>query len=340
MLHARTFQRNRRTITRYLGALIAALAPWAIIQPTAAQASAWPSEKPIILIVPYTAGGSVDFAARLVAQHLGARLKQTIVVENVGGAGGAIGVARAVRAAPDGYTLVMAPDSPIAIAAMVNPAAVKYDALKDLAPIGLVNTAPMVLVARPGLAVDSMAELVKLAGSQPGKLTYATSGIGTVLHLAMEIVKSRANIDVTHVPYRGGAQIVTDLIGDQVDLAVLISVSAAPNIASRRIKGIAVTDNKRLRSLPDVPALAESPGFNDFEIKAWTGLFAPAGTPTAVVERLNGELNQVLASDEVRSKLMDQGAIAGSGSAASFEEFLRREQQRYAQIVKDANIRE
>lgn len=340
MPNTRAFQRDRRIIAACLAGLVPMLAAWATMRPVAAQPAPWPGGKPITLIVPYTAGGSVDFAARLVAQHLGERLKQTIVVENAAGAGGAIGVARAVRAAPDGYTLVMAPDSPIAIAGLVNPAAVKYDAMKDLAPVGLVNTAPMVLVARPGLAVESMADLVKLAASQPGKLTYATSGIGTVLHLAMEIIKARAKIEVIHVPYRGGAQIVTDLIGDQVDLAMLISVSAAPNVASRRFKGLAVTDDERVRSLPDVPALAESPGFKDFEILAWTGMFAPAGTPAAIVERLNTELNQVLASAEVRGKFADQGAIAGSGSAASFADYIRREQQRYAQIVKDANIRE
>ncbi|HZH05237.1 MAG TPA: tripartite tricarboxylate transporter substrate binding protein [Lautropia sp.] len=309
-------------------------------QPSFAQTTTWPADKPITLIVPYTAGGSVDFVARLVGQHLGARLKQTVVVENVGGAGGAIGVARAVRAPPDGYTLVMGPDSPIAIAGLVNPAAVKYDAMKDLIPVGLVNTAPMVLVARPGLPITSMQDLVKLASTQPGKLTYATSGIGTVLHLAMEIIKSRARIDVTHVPYRGGAQIITDLTGDQVDLAVLVSVSAAPSVASGRIKAIASTAAERLPTLPDVPALSESPGFKDFEIVAWTGLFAPAGTSPAIVDRLNSELNVVLASAEVRGKLQDQGAVPGSGSAADFGAFLRREQQRYERIVKDANIRE
>ena len=340
MSKPKAFPRNRRTVTRSLGSSLVALLLGTVVQPAAAQAATWPDERPITLIVPYTAGGSVDFTARLVAQGLGERLKQTIVVENAGGAGGVIGVARAVRAAPDGYTLVMAPDSPIAIAGLVNPAAVKYDAMKDLAPVGLVNTAPMVLVARPGLPVASWADLVNLTSAQPGKVTYATSGIGTVLHLAMEMIKSKAGIDVTHVPYRGGAQIVSDLIGDQVDLAVLISVSAAPNITSRRIKGIAVTDGKRLPSLPDVPTLAESPGFEGFEIVSWTGLFAPAGTSAAIVAKLNAELNQVLASDLVRGKLSDQGASAGSGSPADFAAFLRREQERYRQIVKDANIRE
>jgi tripartite-type tricarboxylate transporter receptor subunit TctC len=152
-----------------MASLLAAIFALLLGQPSFAQTTTWPADKPITLIVPYTAGGSVDFVARLVGQHLGARLKQTVVVENVGGAGGAIGVARAVRAPPDGYTLVMGPDSPIAIAGLVNPAAVKYDAMKDLIPVGLVNTAPMVLVARPGLPITSMQDLVKLASTQPGK---------------------------------------------------------------------------------------------------------------------------------------------------------------------------
>jgi tripartite-type tricarboxylate transporter receptor subunit TctC len=322
-----------------LGGLALALGPGVPVPRVSAQ-PAWPAARAITLVVPYTAGGSVDFAARLVAQHLGEQLKQSVVVENVGGAGGVIGVARAVRAAPDGYTLVMAPDSPVAIAGLVNPAAVKYDATKDLAPVGLVNTAPMVLSARPGLDARTFPELVELARAQPGKMNYATSGIGTVLHLAMEMIAARANMQLTHVPYRGGAQIVTDLIGNQVDLAMLVSVSAAPNVTSGRFKGIAVTAAKRVASLPEVPALSEYPGFESFEILAWTGLFAPAGTPSAIVATLNETLNRVLASPEVEGKLVEQGAIPGKGSSADFEMFLRREHERYAQIVQQAGIRQ
>ncbi|MGH8831483.1 MAG: Bug family tripartite tricarboxylate transporter substrate binding protein, partial [Polaromonas sp.] len=278
----------------------------------AAQAQpAWPAAKPITIIVPFSAGGSVDVTARLVGQKLAERLKQSVVIENVAGAGGTIGVAKAVHAAPDGYTLVMGADSPMAIARLVNPAAVKYDTLKDLAPVGLVNTAPMVLVARPGLPANSLAEVLKLAREQPGKLSYATSGIGTVLHLAMEMVKDQGKVFITHVPYRGGAQIVTDVVGNQVDLAMLVSVTATPHILAKKMKGIAVTDDRRLPTLPDVPVVAETPGFKGFDVVAWTGLFAPAQTPPAIVERLNRELNEVLNSDEVRAKMQEQGAIGG-----------------------------
>jgi tripartite-type tricarboxylate transporter receptor subunit TctC len=320
---------------------LAGLAVLSLAAPGAALAqAAWPTAKPITIIVPFSAGGSVDAAARLVAQKMSERLKQSVVVENVAGAGGTIGITKAVNAAPDGYTLVMGADSPIAIARLINPAAVKYDSLKDLAPVGLVNAAPMVLVARPGLPANTLAEVLKLAREQPGKLSYATSGIGTVLHLAMELIKDQAKVFITHVPYRGGAQIVADVIGNQVDLGLLVSVTATPQIQAKKMKGIAVTDDRRLATLPNVPVVAETPGFKGFDMVAWTGLFAPAHTPPAVVDRLNRELNEVLKSDDVRTRMQEQGAVGGSGSAAEFARFVQREQELYARIVKTANIKE
>ena len=314
--------------------LAAAWAPLAQAQPV------WPAAKPITLIVPFTAGGSVDTVARLLGDELGKRLKQSVVVDNVTGAGGTVGVAKAANAAPDGYTLVMGADSPIAIAPYANPKAVRYDVARDLAPVGLVNTAPMVLVARPDLPVKNLTELVALAKKEPGKLNYATSGIGTVLHLAMEIIKQQGHFFATHVPYRGGAQIATDVIGGQVDLAMLISVSAAPQINAGKLKAIAVTGAKRLSILPNVPTVAETPGFKGYDVVAWTGLFAPARTPPAVVEQLNQALNAVLSSPEVRAKLQEQGAVPGSGSVQDFSAFVQREQKRYAQAVQAAGIKE
>jgi tripartite-type tricarboxylate transporter receptor subunit TctC len=198
----------------------------------------------------------------------------------------------------------------------------------------------MVLVARPGLPANTLADVLKLAREQPGKLSYATSGVGTVLQLTMELIKEQAKVFITHVPYRGGAQIVSDVIGNQVDLAMLVSISATPQIQTGKLKGIAVTSAKRLPTLPAVPAVAEMAGFKGFDMTAWTGLFAPAHTPAAVVERLNREVNEVLNSDEVRAKMQEQGAIAGSGSAADFTRFVQHEQALYARIVKSANIRE
>lgn len=306
---------------------------------TFAQA-AWPAAKPITLIVPYSAGGSVDFNARLVATKLGERLKQSVVIENVTGAGGAIGVAKAVNAAPDGYTLVAGPDSAIAIGKLINPAAFRFDPLKDLAPVGMLNTAPMVLVARPGLPVNDFADFVKLAKASPGKYSYATSGIGTVVQLAMELLKQRSGIFVTHVPYRGGAQIATDVIGNQVDLAMLVSTSAIPHVNGHRVKALGVTAGKRLDALPGVPSFSEMPGLKDYAMVSWTGIFAPAHTPAEIVNRINQELNAVLGDPEVRAKLQEQGALPGSGSAEELGRFVQSEYVRNQKIVQAANIKE
>jgi tripartite-type tricarboxylate transporter receptor subunit TctC len=276
-----------------------------------AQPPAWPGARPITLIVPYSAGGSVDFTARLVATKLGERLKQSVVIENVTGAGGAIGVAKAVNAAPDGYTLVAGPDSAIAIGRLINPAAFKFDPLKDLAPVAMLNTAPMVLVARPGLPAKDFGEFVKLAKASPGKFNYATSGVGTVLQLAMELLKERTGIFVTHVPYRGGAQIATDVIGNQVDLAMLVSTSAIPHVAGNRLQALGVTGSQRL-----------------------------ANTPAPIVNRLNQALDAVLKDPEVRAKLQEQGALPGSGSPEDLGRFVKSEFARNQKIVQAANIKE
>jgi tripartite-type tricarboxylate transporter receptor subunit TctC len=315
--------------------LVAALPGAAFAQP-----AAWPTAKPITLIVPYSAGGSVDANARLIATKLGERLKQSVVIENVTGAGGAIGVAKAVNAAPDGYTLVAGPDSAITIGKLINPGAFRFDPLKDLAPVGMLNTAPMVLVARPGLAVQTYADFVKLAKAAPGKYNYATSGVGTVLQLAMELLKQRSGIFVTHVPYRGGAQIVTDVIGDQVDLAMLVSISAIPQLNSHRLKALGVTGDKRLEALPNVPTFDEMPGLKGYSMVSWTGIFAPAATPPALVARINQELNAVMKEPDVRAKLQEQGAVPGSGSAEDLIKFVRAEYARNQKIVQSANIKE
>ena len=314
--------------------------PLLLVGVAQAQAPAWPTARPITLIVPYTAGGSVDFVARLVATKLGERLKQSVVIENVSGAGGAIGVAKAVNAAPDGYTLVVGPDSVIAIGKLVNPAAFKFDPLKDLAPVGMLNTAPMVLVARPGFPAKDFNEFVKLAKANPGKYSYATSGVGTVLQLAMELLKERTGIFVTHIPYRGGAQIANDVIGNQVDLAMLVSASATPHINSKSLKAFGVTGGKRLESLPDVPAFGEMPGLKGYAMVSWTGVFAPVQTPAAIVTRLNQELNAVLQEADVRTKLREQGALPGSGTAEDLGRFAQEEFARNQKIVRAANIKD
>ncbi len=324
---------TRRDVLTAAGALLLPLLP-------AHAQSAWPAAKPITMVVPFSAGGNVDTTARLLSQRLSDRLKQTLVIENVAGAGGLLGVARVAQATPDGYTLVMAFDGPIAITRFVNPQAMRFDPNRDLVPVALTTTAPLVLVAKPTLAANTLAELVELARRQPGRLSYATSGIGTVLHLAMEMIKDRARLFIVHIPYRGGAQIATDVIGNQVDLAMIVSTSATPHVLAGRMKALAVTGGKRLAQLPNVPALEEMPLFKGIDVSSWTGVFAPARTPSAIVERLNAEINEVLKADEVRSKLAEGGATPGQLSTAAFAQFVRSEQARFEKIVKSANVQE
>jgi tripartite-type tricarboxylate transporter receptor subunit TctC len=313
----------------------------AALVPALASAQApWPTARAITLIVPYTAGGSVDYNARLVAQRLSERLKQSVVIDNIGGAGGAVGLGKAAAAAPDGYTLVAGTDSAMAIGKLVNPAAYRFDPLQAFVPVGMLNTAPLVLVAGPRMQAKSYAEFVQQAKAHPGHMTYATSGVGTVLQLAMELLKERSGIFVTHVPYRGGGQIATDVIGGQVDVAMLVSTTAVPQVASGRMHALGVTGPTRLDALPQVPAFAELPGLKGYSMVSWTGLFAPAGTPPAVVKRLNEALNAVLKEPEVAAKLREQGAVPGTGSAEDLGRFVRAEYGRYEKIVRSANIKE
>jgi tripartite-type tricarboxylate transporter receptor subunit TctC len=320
-------------------ALLKSLCAAAALAPALALAQApWPAHA-ITLVVPYTAGGSVDYNARLVAQRLSERLKQPVIIDNIGGAGGAVGLAKAAAAAPDGYTFVAGTDSAVAIGKLVNPAAYHFDPLQ-LAPVGMLNTAPLVLVAGPRMAAKTYAEFVQQAKAQPGRLTYATSGVGTVLQLAMELLKERSGIYVTHVPYRGGGQIATDVIGGQVDVAMLVSTTAIPQITGGRMHALGVTSPVRLDALPQVPALGELPGLKGYSMVSWTGIFAPAGTPPAIVKRLNEELNAVLKEPAIAGKLREQGAVPGTGSAEDLGRFVHTEYDRYQKIVRAANIKE
>lgn len=326
----------RKTLLNlWAGAALGAMATLAAAQtPTA-----WPAAKPISVVVPFPAGGAVDFAARLVANKLSERLGQAVVIDNVAGAAGVIGTAKAVRAAADGYTLLIAPDSAIVIAPLVAPDIVKYDALKDLAPVGLINVTPMMLVTRPGLPVSNFEELVRYARSNPGKLNYASPGIGNVLHVAMESMRHQAHINIVHIPYKAAPQIVSDLIGNQIDMAMLVPSTALLHIKAGKIKAMGVTVEERLAASPDVPALSETPELKGFHFTSSIGLFAPAKTPAAIVERLNRELNDILSSPDVSKAFGDQAATVGKGSAVEFANFLRKEMVRNAAVVKAANIK-
>ena len=316
----------------------ATLAAVSVALPHAALAdNAWPKLKPITLIVPFSAGGNVDFQARLIGQKLSERLGQSVLVDNVPGAGGVLGVSKAINAKPDGYTIVMGFDGPVSVAQLVNKA-VKYDAQRDLLPIGQVSVAPVVLMARPGFPAQNMQELIALAKAQPGKITYGTSGVGTVLHLAMEMVQERAKVQMVHVPYRGGAQIINDVMGGQVDAGYLVTTSATPLVQQGKLHALGVTSAQRIDSIPNVPAFAETPVLKGMEINTWTGLFAPKGTPAAVITRFAAELDAVLKTPDVQQRLKDGGATPGSGTPAQFAAFLKKEKAAYAAIVTSAKI--
>lgn len=297
----------------------------------------WPKLKPINLIVPFSAGGNVDFQSRLIGQKLSERLGQTVVIDNVPGAGGVLGVSKAIAAKPDGYTLVMGFDGPVSVAQLVNKA-VKYDAEQDLAPIGLVSIAPVVLMARPGLPAQSMQELIDMAKAQPGKITYGTSGVGTVLHLAMEMVQQRAGVQMVHVPYRGGAQITNDVMGGQVDTGYMVTTSATPLVHQGKLHALGVTSAQRIDAIANVPTFSETPVLKGLEINTWTGLLAPKGTPAPVMQRLATELRTVLQLPEVQQRLKDGGATPGTRTLEDFAQFLKQEKATYTAIVQSAKI--
>ena len=295
--------------------------------------------RPVTVIVPFAAGGSVDSTARFVLTKLAERLKQPIVVENVAGAAGTIGTQRAVSAAPDGYTLLFAVASPITIAKLVSPSTVRYDALKDLRPIAVVGTSPFVLVGKPDLKPNTAAELVKLARSQPGKLSYATDGVGTSLHLAGELIKQRGSLDIVHVPYKLGPQILTDVSGNQIDLAVLPLVLVQAPIKAGKLKGYGVTSKARWPTAPDIPSLNESGEFKDLDVVSWYGLLAPAKVDPAIADRLAKEMTAVLADPELAKKMGDLGLVPSTMTAAQFGDYLVKEREALAAVVSAGNIK-
>ncbi|SOZ97426.1 conserved hypothetical protein, UPF0065 [Cupriavidus taiwanensis] len=304
----------------------------------AGAAAAWPT-KPITLVVGYTAGGSVDLVARTIAPELGKRLGQSVVIENLGGAGGTIGAAKVVKAEADGYTLLMGSGSEVSIARLTNPA-VRYDGEKDLAPVTFVGTQPMVLVGKPGLPAKNAAELIALAKAQPGKLSYASSGVGTPLNLAGELIKQQGKVEITHVPYKGASAMATDLLGGQIDLAVMVLSSALPHIQANRVQAYGVTGAKRSPVAPNVPALAETPALKGVDMGVWFGLMGPASLPKPVVERLNTEMQAVLAMPDVKKKLAEAGVEVAPANPAQFGSFIKRETGRYRTIVQTAGIQQ
>ena len=309
----------------------------ALMAPLAA-AQGYPT-KAVTLIVPYAPGGSVDPVARLFTPKLGERLGQPIVIDNAVGAGGVIGTTKAANATADGYTLLFSVESTMVIAKLVTPTTVKYDGLKDFTPISLVGTSPLVLVGKPDLAARNSGELLQMLRKQPGKLNYATSGIGTSLHLAGELINQVAKVSMVHVPYKVGAQIVTDLAGNQIELAVLPLVSTQQAVRAGRIKAFGVMDARRWPTAQDIPSLAEQSEFKGAEVLVWFGMFAPAKTDGAIVSRLAREMNTVLKEADIAKRMSDLSLQPANLSPAEFAAFLQKEHDKFAAVVKTANIK-
>lgn len=295
--------------------------------------------KAVTVIVPYAPGGSVDPVARIFTPRLSERLGQPIVIDNAVGAGGVIGTQKAANAAADGYTLLFSVESAMVIAKLVTPNTVKYDGLRDFAPISLVGSSPLVLVGKPELGARNTAELLQMLRKAPGKLNYATSGIGTSLHLAGELINQIGKVNMVHVPYKVGAQIVTDLAGNQIELAVLPLVSALQAARAGRIKAFGVLDAGRWPTAQDIPALGETAEFKGAEVLVWFGLFAPAKTDAGIVARLSREMNGVLQEGEIAKRLSDLSLRPANYSPAEFAAFLQREHDKFAAVVKTANIK-
>lgn len=329
---------HRRLLLAAAGSLLGTLAPVALAQAPAAAVASYPS-KPVTVVVPFAAGGSVDTAARMVLQKLGERLRQPFVIENTAGAAGTLGTLRATRAQPDGYTLLFAVASPITVAPVVRPALVKYDAQKDLLPIATVATSPFVLIGSPKLEAGTTAEVLALARRDPGKLNYGTDGVGTSMHLTAEIIKLNARVDILHVPYKSGPQVLTELAAGLIELAVMPVTLAQPFIKDGKVKAFGVTSRERWPSLPGVPALAETPGLQKVDVDSWYGLFAPAGTDAALVAKLAAELRETMKDADLIRRLNEAGLKPSSVELGAFATLLRQERDELAAAVAAAGIK-
>jgi tripartite-type tricarboxylate transporter receptor subunit TctC len=293
--------------------------------------------RPIRIIVPFPAGGTADLLARQIGQTMSAALRQQVFVENRAGAGGNIGADLAARSEPDGYTLLMGTVSTHAINPNLYPN-MPYDAEKSFAPILLVATLPNLLVVHPSVPAKDVGELIALAKAKPGELAFASAGNGTTQHLCGELFKKLARVDLIHIPYKGNAPAVTDLVGGQVQVMFDNIPVSLPQVRAGKLRALAVTGLKRSPVLPDIPTIAEAaiPGYN---ITSWFGLYAPAGTPHLIVERLNKEANRTLADKKFRQRLMDQGIEPAGGTSAQFAAFMQAESAKWGKIVKDSGAR-
>jgi tripartite-type tricarboxylate transporter receptor subunit TctC len=292
--------------------------------------------KPIHLVVPYTPGGGADRTARLLAQHLPALLGQPVVVENRGGASGAIGTDAVAKAAPDGYTWVLGTDPPFTITPHMRK--LPFDPIKDFEPVVLIAKVPLLLVASPSTHADTLAELVKLAQASPDRIVAASSGNGSSAHLAAGMFMSTTSTKLFHVPYKGQAEAIADVVAGRADLNFSAIENVQSLVKAGRLKAIAIGSDRRFSGLPDVPTVAES-GYPGFDVSAWHGLLVPAGTPHAVVMRINEAVNKVLQMPDVLGRFDQAGLYAIGGQPDALRQLIRRDSDRWAKVIRDNNIK-
>jgi tripartite-type tricarboxylate transporter receptor subunit TctC len=327
----------RSTRRAVVAALASALPAVALAFATPAAAQSYP-ERPVRIVVPFPPGGSNDVIARILAQKLSADLGQQFIVENRAGAGGNTGAESVVRSAPDGYTLLLAAPGPLAI----NPtliAKLPFDPAKDFAPVALVASVPIILMVHPGVAAQNVKDLIALAKKQPGKLNFGSSGIGATNHLAGELFKNLAEIDIAHVAYRGAAPAMNDLLGGHIPILFDNMPAVLPHMKAGKVRALAVASAKRVSALPDLPTVAEAGPLPGFEATAWFGLVAPAKTPEPVLARLSQAVEKALADPDVTKRFAELGAEPGGAVGAKFGAFLQAETAKWADVIRKANVK-
>lgn len=299
-----------------------------------AQAQKYP-DRPVRLVVGFPPGGAADILGRIAAQRLTDALGQQVVVDNRGGAGGLIATEIAAKGAPDGYTLLFT-----SIPHVINPhlyRKVNYDAIRDFVPVIQFVTVPLMMASNPALPAHSVGELIAYAKAHPGKINYASAGSGSSSHLAMELFKSMAGVKLEHIPYKGTGPLITDLVAGQVSLTIASAVPLAPQVRSGRLQGLAVTSPRRSAAFPDLPAIAETvPGY---EVVNWFGILAPAGTPEAVVTRINAQLNGALQTPELIRMLNSRGADVAGGTPAAFGKVIKADYAKWAKVIRESGAR-
>jgi tripartite-type tricarboxylate transporter receptor subunit TctC len=325
--------RARRARNRWISG-VCVLFIWLAATGLAQAQQPWPT-KPIRLIVTSPAGGPSDIAARIISQRLTETLGQAVVIDNRGGANGIVGTEMVANAQPDGYTIGM-----VQAGLAINPslyARVPYDPLKDFAPITQAISVPNVLVVHPSLGVNSVAELVGAAKARPEEIPFASAGKGSSGHLALELFQMSAGVRFNHVPYKGGAPAVNELLGGHVKALFSLALVATPHVRSGKIKGLAVSSGQRSAVAPDLPTIAES-GYPGFEVVGWFGILAPAKTPPAIVAKLHDEIVRVLKMPDTRQRLASQGADVVASSPGEFAAYIKSETERWAKVIKSAGI--